>query len=285
METKAYLLDAKAKRLAKTLLDTEGEILTTLMEMSRTRAFIELDYTGVFDYCLRALSFSEQQAFYFKKVAEVSVVVPELKEAIVQGELTLSRARRIAPVLTPGNQAEWIEKAKTLKQRDLEKAVTEVNPQAHPIERIRPVAKNVAELRVAIDDETDQDLAVLKDLLSQKLKRPATLKEVIAWATKETREKHDPERKALRAQKFPRGKNLQNGVTSPATMAKSTPEDLSPRQEKLTTQNKAERTSPPRRRPIPAGIRHEVVRSQGHRCSYIGRDKERCTQRSWLDFS
>ena len=73
METKAFLLDAKAKRLAKTLLHTEGEILTTLMEMSRARVFAELNYTGIFDYCLRALNFSEQQAFYFKKVGGTAV--------------------------------------------------------------------------------------------------------------------------------------------------------------------------------------------------------------------
>ena len=167
------------------------------------------------------MNFSEQQAFYFKKVAEVSVKVPELKEAIIQGEITLSRARRIVPILTPQNQAEWIAKAKVLKQRELEKAVTEVNPQAHPVERIIPVAKNVLELRVAIDDETDRNLTILRDLLSQKLRRPATLTDVIAWVTKEAREKHDPERKALRA-KAPRhcvyGKGTQ-GKKVPLTRA------------------------------------------------------------------
>ncbi len=171
MTTTAQILDAKVKQLAKTLLHTEGLVLTTLMEMSRARVFAELNYSGVFDYCLRALGMSKEQSYYFKKVAEVSVQVPELKTAIVHGELSLSSARRIAPILNAANQAEWIGKAKELKQSELEKAVSEVNPQAHPRERIKPVAKNLSKLRVVIDDVTDSHLIALKDLLSSKLRR------------------------------------------------------------------------------------------------------------------
>ena len=184
------------------------------MEMSRRRVFAELNYSGVFDYCLRRLGFSKEQSYYYKKVAEVSVRVPELKTAIVEGELSLSSARRIAPILTPSNQAEWIGNAKSMKQSELEKAVTEVNPEAHPRERIKPVAKNVSELRVTIDDETDQALTVLKDLLSQKLRRPASLEDVIAWAVKETREKFDPEKKAARAKPISAG-NAATAVPRP----------------------------------------------------------------------
>ena len=188
MNTQTQLLDASAKRLAKTLLLTEGELLTVLMEMSRLKVFAELNYSGVFDYCLRVLNFSREQSYYFKKVAEVSREVPELKAAIVQGELSISEARRIAPILTPANQAQWIEKAKTLIQTELEKAVNIVNPRAHPKERVKPIALNLSELRVVIDDETDQALCKLKEILSQKLGKPATLADVIRWAAKTTRE-------------------------------------------------------------------------------------------------
>ena len=127
--------------------------------------------------------------------------MPELKAAVVQGELSISKARRITSVITPANHQEWIKNAQTMKQKELEKAVSIVNPQAHPIERIKPLARNISELRVPIDDETDKNLEILKELLSQKLKRPATLADVIAWAAKETREKFDPEKKAERSVK------------------------------------------------------------------------------------
>jgi hypothetical protein len=283
MQTNAQLLDGKARQLAKTLLHTEGEVLTTLMEMSRQRVFAELNYSGVFDYCLRALNFSKEQSYYFKKVAEVSVEVPELKTAIVKGELSLSTARRIAPVLNKQNQTEWIEKAKTMKQADLEKAVTEVNPQAHPKERIKPVAKNISELRVAIDDETDQNLTVLKDLLSQKLRRPANLADVIAWAARETREKHDPEKKAQRSRKISAGnssattqREIKSGLADSKTQATSRPPMPTP--PAWVTARPG-----PKRKPIPAAHRHAVVAREGARCSYTSPDKRRCEQRRWLD--
>ena len=137
-----------------------------------------------------------------------------------------------------------------MKQGDLEKAVTETNPQAHPRERIKPVAKNISELRVAIDDETDKDLVVLKDLLSQKLKRSATLKDVIAWAVKETRERFDPEKRAARAK-------LVSVGNPPAPKA--------------------------RRQPVPAASRHQVIRREGARCSFVSSDSRRCEQRRWIE--
>jgi len=257
------------------------------MEMSRTRAFAELNYSGVYDYCLRRLGFSKEQSYYFKKVTEVSVHVPELKAAITQGELSISTARRIAPILNRQNQAEWIGKAKVLKQAELEKAVTEVNPQAHPKERIKPVAKNVSELRVAIDDETDADLTALKDLLSQKLRGAATLADVIAWAVKETREKFDPARKALRARKLSSG-NAGEEKPGAATTNNPTPTAAkAPTRERApiptTTQIKFPSGQLTKRMPIPAAVRHEVVREQGAQCSFTSTDNRRCEKRRWLD--
>ena len=251
MNRNTQLIHEKNLKLAKTILLSEGELLSSLMEMHSQRLFGELGCTGIFDYCLRHLQFCESQANYYKRIAEVSARVPELKAAVVQGELSISKARRITSVITPLNHQEWIQNAKTMKQKELEKAVSIVNPQAHPIERIKPVAKNVSELRVAIDDETDRNLEILKDLLSQKLRRSASLADVIAWAAKETREKHDPEKKAERSatkvslRKFP-----------------------SPR---------------PGRHPIPAKVKHEVVLRDGNRCSFRLPEGKPCGQKRWTE--
>ena len=253
MNNETQFIHEKNLRLANTILLSEGELLSSLMEMQRRNLFRELGCTGIFEYCRQHLKFCESQANYYKRVAEVSLKVPELKSAVVQGELSLSKARRITGVINSTNHHEWIRNAQTMKQKELEKAVSIVNPQAHPIKRIRPLDKNVSELRVAIDDETDQNLEILKDLLSQKLKRAATLADVIAWAAKDTRERHDPEKKAERSA---------NRAT--------------PSSRKLT---------PPKtgRHPIPAMVRHEVVLRDGQRCTYRSADGKPCGQRKWAD--
>jgi hypothetical protein len=89
MKQTARQMDDKAKTLAQDYLRTEGELLSHLIEMRKERVFAELNYSGVFDYCERALRLSRAQAYYFKSVAEKSESVPELKEAVVQGEITL----------------------------------------------------------------------------------------------------------------------------------------------------------------------------------------------------
>jgi len=250
MKDTTRIIHERAKTLAQDYLHTEGKLLSILMEMRRQRLFDELDYSGIFDYCEHALNFSRAQSYYFKTVAEASEKVPELKSAIAQGELTLSEARRIAPVITKENSSHWIDQAKNLSQTELEKAVTEANPKARPKDRIRPVAKNISELKVSMDEKTEENLSVLKELLSQKLKKTATLADVIAWATQVTRDKFDPVKKAERS--------------------------------KISSGNP--KVQLPGRHPLPAHVRHEVIRREGMRCSHKTEDGRRCTEKRWLHF-
>ena len=245
----AHELDQKAKGLAEDFLRTEGQLLELLSRMKSQRVFTELNYSGIFDYCERALKFSRAQSFYFKSVAEKSEEVPQIRQAIVQGELTLSQARRIVPVVTKENLTEWIKKANCLSQVELERAVTEINPKAQLPERIRPVAKELSELRVALDPTTQENLTALKEILSQKLKRAATLADVVAWASEVTREKFDPIRKAMRSRNKSSGN--QNAVT-------------------------------PGRQPIQANVIHSINERDERRCTHQSLDGRRCEQERWL---
>ena len=245
----AIQYDQQAKRLAKDYLSKEAEILTHLSEMQKNGIFAVLNFSGIFEYCERELKFSYAQAGYFSKVAQVSAKVPELYEAVLTGELTVSQGRRIAPILTPENQKEWIEKAKTLRQGPLEREVAKINPNARIKEQIKPVAREIAELRTAVDPKTEANIQALRDILSQKTGKPASVSDVIAWATEVCREKHDPERKAER---------------SVSSRKPSTPKTG--------------------RHPIPASVKHEVVRRDKNQCTHVTPDGRRCQQRRWLQF-
>jgi hypothetical protein len=218
------------------------------MEMRQKRVFAVLNYSGVYAYCRDALRFSEAQAYYFKSVAEKAEEIPQIQEAVVQGELTLSQARRIVPVVTPENLGSWIEKAQSLSQKDLEREVKAVNPRAHIRESLKPITKELSELRVPVDTETEDALTVLSDILAQKFQRPVSRAEIVAFALKQCRERLDPEKKALRAKVISSGKPL------PA----------------------------PGRRPVRISVRHEVVRRHGNQCSFVGSDGRRCSQKRWL---
>lgn len=90
----SYTLHEKALSFAKEYLKSEKELLSVLMQMDEKKVFWELKYTGVFNYCLKALLFSESQASYFASIVRKSREVPELKEAIDRGEISISKAKR-----------------------------------------------------------------------------------------------------------------------------------------------------------------------------------------------
>ena len=265
MKNTAHEFDEKAKGLAVDYLRTEGLLLAVLTEMRRRKLFPVLNYSGIFDYCERRLNLSRAQAYYFKTVAEKSEEVPEIKMAVVQGELTLSQARRIVPVVTRENHQVWLSKAKSLPQKELEREVTLVNPKAHVQERLRPVARDLSELKVPVDPTTERNLEALKEILSQKLGKPATLSQVVAWAVEVTRTKFDPIKRAERSRKISSRKS--------ETPPKSVPV---PESAQYSAQNSG-------RQPIPASIQHSVVLRDGMRCVHISADGRRCEQRRWLE--
>jgi hypothetical protein len=244
MMTIAMVLDLKARKLGKTYLLTEGELLSVLIEMREKKVFPELNFLGIFDYCERALNLSRAQAYYFKSVAEKAEEVPEMKEAIIQGELTLSQARRIVPAINQSNHEEWIEKAKTLTQTELERAVTAVNPKSHVREKIKPVAMELSELKVGVGKETEEDIEALRHILSRKLRKPASLSDVIAWMAKECRKKFD----------LTQSKIISSG----------------------------NRPLKPGRQPVRISTKKTVYQREQSQCTHRSSDSRRCIQKRWV---
>ena len=256
MKMTAMELDTQAKGLAQDYLNTESKLLELLIRMKRQKVFTELNYTGVFDYCERALKLSRAQSYYFKSVAEKSEEVPEIGEAISQGSLTLSQARRIIPVITPENKDLWLSKAQTLSQKELERQVTEVNPKSRVIEKLKPVAPSLSELKLGVSSETEAQLKRLQEIYSQKKQRFVTLAEVIALMTQDTLERIAPEKKLERVRK---------------------PKTVSSRKHSIPNQPSH------RRSPVPQRIKLQKLNEAQNQCTYTSSDGRRCEQRLWLE--
>jgi len=262
MKNIAHYLEAEAIELGGDYLRTEGELLEVLMQMRRRGVFAELNYSGIFDFCVKKLRFSRAQAFYFKSVAEKALEVPQIKEAIQEGVLTLSQARRIVTVITKENHQDWIQKAVELGQTELERAVSAENPQSHVRDSIQPVSESLSKLTVGIKKEAEEDLDALREILSQKNGKAASREDVIEWALKVTRQKFDPMMKAQRAA----------ARASAATASASKPVQAA----KVSLGN-------PQRKPIPSAVKHSVVLRDKGQCTHTSKDGRRCEQKRWLD--
>jgi len=191
-------LHEKALDCAKRYLACERELLSLLIEMEDSRAFRELGFTGIFSYCLHALKFSESQASYFSQVARKSKEVPALKAAIDNGVLSLSKARRIVPVITKTNETVWIERARNLSQRELEHEVMLVNPRSVQ-ERMKAIDFDRHEIRVGLSSHVRTKLERAISLVSRKQGRVASMEETLEVLLDQYLSLQDPVKRAERA--------------------------------------------------------------------------------------
>lgn len=150
------------------------------------------------------LGLSEDKTWTFCNLSQKCTDIPALKEAIDQGEIGTSNARRLLNILEPSNASYWLPLAKNLSQRDLQKEIVKKHPERSVVENIMPVSSTCSQLRVSITPETEKALSRCREVLSQKLKRPVSWDELVRALATGYLEKHDPVAKAERVlQKTP----------------------------------------------------------------------------------
>ncbi len=254
MKTEA--LHQRALTVVKSYRAAEGALVSILQEIDRDHRYRELGYPSLFVYATGGLGMIDAEAYRFITVARKSVEIPLLKDAIDQGSLNVSKASRIASVIVPANQEQWLEAATTLPYRELEKAVAAAHPDVEVRERVRPISGDRSELRCGLSSTLEAKIQRARDVLSQKRRGNCSLEDVIDVAISLFLEKQDPVRKATRAteSKFP-----------------SRPINL------------ASRNSDGSRRALPAAVAHQVVLRDRGRCTYVGLTGVRCCSERWIE--
>lgn len=230
----------KAVRLASTFKNVEHQLMEVLEEVDTHRVFAKMGYSSLFTYAVDGLKLSESCAYALINVTRKARHVPELKEAIASGNLTVSKAKKITSVITPENSAHWINTAQQMTSRELEKAVVSINPKA-TIEKMKYVASDRVQFQCGISEELMNKMKRAQDLLSQKLKRPASMEEVLEALASGYLQREDPVLKAARTRS--------NKQQVPGLV----------------------------RRPIPIAVKHEVAKRDHGQCSFVDKEGKRCT--------
>ncbi|MCB0384013.1 MAG: HNH endonuclease [Bdellovibrionales bacterium] len=192
----------------------EIDLINILDQVDQHKVYLRYGYSSLFQYGVQCLGLSESTTYSLIAVTRKSREVPELKEEIKNGQLTLSKAKRITSVINQENKEQWLELAKTSTQAKVEREVAKVNPQearrgrmtfVHPQNEIQekvaikqePNAVRV-QLQVGISEKLMIKMRRVQDLVSQKSQRPATLEETLAAMLELFLEKQDPLEKAKR---------------------------------------------------------------------------------------
>jgi len=305
------IIHEKAQLAASIFLKSEAALLNVIDEVDQHKVFRAMECSSLIQYCIQKLKLPEHVAYNCITVMRKSREVPALKGCIQKGDFSVSKGRKITSVLTPENQADWLEKAKKLPQKKLEHEVAKANPKAATPERAKYVSDKRLDLRLGVSEKLMLKLRRAQDLHSQSTRRAASLEDTLGLLVEFYLERKDPVRKAKRAIAK---KGFQSNEPHMKSNGKTILEKTSTLNCNKTVGNtgavKNARYSQPLkkkteevklvarrvghkigslygrvslREPISAAIKHEVTLRDKGRCRYEDKNALRCLQRRWLD--
>jgi hypothetical protein len=244
----------------------------TKMEFARIENLIEIEANNVhkafgkkmFGYATEVLDMDPGQAYPYIAIARSCVKYPQLRRALREGKLSVSKAGRIVSCLNNDNAIELIEFAKTHSKREIEEEISKRNPQAGTRDRVRSLNAEYDELKVRLPKEVSKKLNRVR-ALNPSCDLAKTVETMIEFYL----DHKDPVRKAERA------KIRAAGDAKTDKQAQT----LKP-QSNISNQN----FGPGRKRqPLTAEQKHAVHQRDGGCCTFIGIDGKRCDSDRWVE--
>ena len=289
-------------------LQSEIELIEVLQLADQHRVYLDYGHSSLFQYAVQSLGISESIAYNLIAVCRKSKEIPELKLAIQNGEITLSNARKLSPILTSGNQSEWITKASSLSSRQLEKEIARVNPKLATPEKITYATAERVQLTLGLSEQDMLKLRRAQDLVCQSKKSHATLEDTLVTMLEEFLIRKDPTRKARRiiakkgihaiqdSENEPKVTHsqiaAQSATQSPIptiSTSESTTQNATQNAAPIIDNNLSEPVKTPvalqaqKRKPLPAAIAHQVwLRDEG-RCTFTNSNGIRCRNTRFIE--
>jgi len=260
------IIHERALIRAQRYLIAEAELLESIIEIDKSRLYENFGLTHLTPYCVQFLGLSENVAATFVRVARKTYEVPELKTAIEEGKLTVTKAKAITSVINSDNQQDWIKKAETLSKSKLEIEVAYNSPKSIKPEKAKIEGPDRVRYEFDLTEKEAELFRRAQDILSQKTGTSVSLSETQGELLKCFLDRYDPVRKAQRK-----------------TQRKTNKMDPSrDRSEKKTPPSTKARTETRTR--IKAEVIHAVnLRDQG-KCQAQLPDGRMCGQSKWLHY-
>ncbi len=272
---------------ARKYLGAEAELLSAIIEVDKNRIFEKLGLTHLTPYCVRYLGLSEDIAGHFVRVARKSIQVPELKCAIDDGRLTISKAKAVAAVITPANQMEWIDRATTLSRDKLEREVAKVSPYSPKAERAKPIGADKFLVSFELSLSEMKEFRRAQEIVSQKSKSAATQRATVVDLVKCFLKHNDPVQKAERVI-AKRTRSLQQAQRAQSIQKSQQPRPNSQIPDSMRHPPRGARENSKLRpqtksKALPAATKHAVFIRDNGECQAKMPTREKCSQRRWID--
>lgn len=229
--------------------------LSWLGEADRRKCLEDLGYTSTFDYCVRRLKLSHDEAYRRIHAARASVTRPQILSALADGQLTLTAVSKLAPFVHRFDASDIIARAEGKTSRELEEMLAPLRPEPEKKDLVRVIAVPPSgaglagatpKLRAAFSFQGSMALRAalerIRELLSHKFPN-GSYDEVLFEVAEDYLKRHDPQRG-------------RQGRLPPVRGGSS----------------------------ISAGIRRAVWARDGACCSFVGPTGVRCESRRFLEF-
>jgi 5-methylcytosine-specific restriction endonuclease McrA len=241
-----------------------SKVLEHLCEVERRRLYGDFKRTSLFDYAVKELGYSEDQAHRRIQAMRLIKELPEVKEKLNSGALSLTNAAKAQGLFRRSQQSSKVatlnketklavlESIEHKSTRDAERELLKFQPRdVTPVDRLKAVSPNQTELRVVLDQKTVEKLDEVRALLGAKgieLSHDQLLL-VMAEATIAT----------LKEKRFGKQRARQTQASQTTSPSSST--------ESLGANQVVEQSSTKHQRYVPAAVKHAVwQRDQGQCC-------------------
>ncbi len=169
---------AKTKFLVQEERRITLELIEHLKEIDARMLYAEMAYESLFEFCVRHLGLSRGATY--RRLAALRLIqdVPEVREQIQDGGLSLSSAARVYSVFqterklgkkrSPEEKKHVLDQIQGLSQRECELTLLEIAPEAAetPAEKMRYINSTKAEIKMIVSQETVAKADRLKDFFA-----------------------------------------------------------------------------------------------------------------------
>jgi hypothetical protein len=116
-------LVAELKRLAGCEREATVRLIIHLAELDMRRLYLGAGFSSLFEYCTEVLRLSEHETYNRIEAARALRRYPAILDLLVEGSLTLTTVRLLAPHLTAQNEAQLLAAARGKSKRQVEEVL------------------------------------------------------------------------------------------------------------------------------------------------------------------
>lgn len=204
----------------------EARMVEILAELHTRKAHLHFKCESLWQYTVSYWRLSEHAAKDMVTVAKKASEIPEMIAALYSRRATISKLRKICPVIEVRNAKSWLELVAECSTRTVERTVAMAKPEAMLTERVRYKSGSTIEITIDVTEELYLEMKRMQDLVCQQRQSHVSMATTFEHVVRLGLDKLDPVRKAQRAMKRVTIRKADSKASSASTACQDTHEVL-----------------------------------------------------------